>query len=258
MISGLAGRLALAVCLLGLSPARAEDLITTLSSEKVAITQKFGGADIALFGAIGRDAATVARSAGYDVVVTVKGPRGQVIVREKRQLGPLWLNLDQRKYIAIPAFIAVLSNRPLTDICDPERRSKLKLGIDPLVPAQGDRTLKTDPDEPDFRQALIRLRKAEKLFREDSGVVRFLSPNLFQTEIRVPGTAPLGAYDVEVAVFAEGVPLTKATLGFQVIKEGIEHRITEMAYQHALFYGLLAALMAVAIGWFATVIFRRE
>jgi len=257
-MGGATRRLALAIWLLGSGPTCAEDLIATLSSEKVAITQKFGGADIALFGAIGRDAATVARSANYDVVVTVKGPRGQVIVREKRQVGPLWLNLDQRKYIAIPAFIAVLSNRPLADICDAERRSKLRIGIDPLVPAQGDRKRSADPDEPDFRQALIRLRKAQRLFREDSGVVRFLSANLFQTEIRVPGIAPLGQYDVEVTIFAEGVPLTKATLGFQVIKEGIEHSIANMAYQHGLLYGLLASLIAVATGWLATVIFRRE
>lgn len=254
----MARQLAVALWLCGLSPAVAEDLIVTLSSEKVAITQKFGGADIALFGAIGRDAATVARSAGYDVVVTVKGPRGQVIVREKQQAGPVWLNLDQRKYIAIPSFIAILSNRPLADICDAEVRNKLRIGIDPLVPAQGDRTRSADPDEPDFRNALIRLRKAQKLFLEQSGVVRFLSPNLFQTEIRIPGTAPLGHYDIEVAVFAEGVQLTKGTLGFQVIKEGIEHRITDMAYQHGLLYGLMTALIAIAIGWLATVIFRRE
>jgi uncharacterized protein (TIGR02186 family) len=238
--------------------ARSEELITTLSSDRVFITSKFGGAEIALFGSVQRDAATVARSANYDVVVTVRGPRGQVTVREKKPFGPLWLNLDQRKYIAIPAFISVLSNRPIIDICDVEMRQKLRIGIDPLVPIQPDRTLVNDPFESTFRHALIRLRIGQRLFREESNAVHFLSPTLFTAPIRIPGIAPIGQYNVDIALFAEGVQLTKASLGFQVTKQGIEHSIADMAHQRSLLYGAMTSALAVVIGWLASVIFRRD
>jgi uncharacterized protein (TIGR02186 family) len=238
--------------------ARSEELITTLSSDRVFITSKFGGAEIALFGSVQRDAATVARSANYDVVVTVRGPRGQVTVREKEAFGPLWLNLDQRKYIAIPAFISVLSNRPISDICDVEMRQKLRIGIDPLVPVQPDRTLANDPFESTFRQALIRLRIGQRLFREESNAVHFLAPTLFTAPIRIPGIAPIGQYNVDIALFAEGVQLTKSGLGFQVTKQGIEHSIADMARERSLLYGAMTSGLAVVIGWLASVIFRRD
>jgi uncharacterized protein (TIGR02186 family) len=248
----------LAVPVLGLSPARSEELITALSSDRVFITSKFGGAEIALFGSVQRDAATVARDANYDIVITVRGPRGQVTVREKKRFGPLWLNLDQRKYIAIPAFISVLSNRPIADISNVDMRQKMRIGIAPLVPEQPDRTLLYDPNEPNFRQALIRLRIGQQLFREESSAVHFLSPTLFTAPLRIPGTAPIGQYNVDVALFADGVQLTKASLGFQVTKEGIEHSIADLARDHAALYGAVTSGLAVLIGWLASVIFRRD
>jgi uncharacterized protein (TIGR02186 family) len=248
----------LASFLFGFTPAVGEELITTLSSERVFITSKFGGTEIALFGSVQRDAATVARDANYDVVVTVRGPRGQVTVREKKSFGPLWLNLDQRKYIAIPAFISVLSNRSISDISSIDMRQKMRIGIDPLVPAQPDRTLAGDPYEPSFRQALIRLRIGQRLFREEGNAVHFLSPTLFTAPLRIPGTAPIGQYNVDVALFADGVQLTKSSLGFQVTKEGIEHSIADMARDHSALYGAVTSGLAVLIGWLASVIFRRD
>ena len=66
------GLLLLLLC--GLSPARAESLITSLSNHRVLINSNYTGTQIAVFGAIERDAQTVARATAYDVVVTVRGP----------------------------------------------------------------------------------------------------------------------------------------------------------------------------------------
>lgn len=252
-------RLALLVlALLACLPARAETLVVSLSSDRIPITSNFTGADLALFGAIERDATSVSRAAAYDIVVTVRGPRGQVMVREKQRVGPLWLNQDQRRYIAIPAFISVLSNRPLDKIADEERRRRFMLGIDPLVPPQGSRGAVYDIDEPEFRQALMRLRREQGLFRESGNGVTFLTANLFRATIRIPGIAPLGRYDVDVSLLAEGGQLAKTSLAFTVVKGGFEQQIARAAREHPLAYGLATALMALALGWIATVIFRRD
>lgn len=238
--------------------ARAESLVVSLSAERIAITSNFTGADLALFGVIERDARTIARNTDYDIVVSVRGPRGSVIVREKGAYGPLWLNLDNRRYIAIPAFIATVSNRSLDLIADPSMRGKLNLGIDALVPPQGRRTEIFDPDEPQFRQALMRLRKQEGLFVEDPSGVAMLAPNMFRAAIRIPGTAPLGRYDVDTTLLSDGVPLARGSASFTVIKGGFEQRLATASRENGLAYGLLTAIMAVMLGWLATVIFRRD
>ena len=74
------------------APAAAESLVTTLSTESVAITSTYTGAEITAFGVIERDGQTSVRVKPYDVVISARGPRRTTIVREKEQLGP---NLDQ-------------------------------------------------------------------------------------------------------------------------------------------------------------------
>ena len=235
--------------------ARAEQIVATLSHDHVFITSNFAGTDLALFGSIERDAATVARVGDYAVVVTVRGPRGSVTVREKLARGPFWLNLDQRKYIVTPAFIEILSNKPLDQIASPEQRQKALIGVDPLVPSQG---ASDKPDDPRFREALIRLRREQGLFREDAKAVTLLKADLFKAQIRIPGTAPLGAYDVDVAVFSDGLSLAKTSLKFTVNKRGAEQRIAAYARESALAYGLAVVALALMAGWLASVIFRRD
>ena len=238
--------------------ARAEAIVMSLSSDVIPINSNFSGADVAVFGSIERDGATVSRAQDYDVVVTVRGPRGQVVVREKSRWGPLWLNLDQRKYIAIPAFISILVNRPLDKIAPPATLRKLKLGVDSLVTAQGKRGEAVDLEEPEFRAALARLRRSEGLFVEDGKAVEFLTPTLFKATVRLPGGVPLGRYDVEVDVLSEGMPLARASNGFTVQKGGVEQRVATAAREYAWAYGAATALMAVFMGWLATLIFRRD
>ena len=242
--------------LLALCPTvQAEQLIATLSQDRVFITSNFTGTDLALIGSIERDAATVARAGDYDIVVSVRGPRGSVTVREKQALGPLWLNLEQRKYIAAPAFIEILSNRPIDQIATVEQRAKMLIGIDPLVPLQG---ASEKPEDPKFRAALIRLRRAQGLFRDDFKAVAMLKSDLFKASVRIPGTAPLGAYDVDVAVFSDGVSLAHTALKFTVNKSGVEQTIALYARENALAYGIAVAGMALLAGWLASMIFRRD
>lgn len=252
-------RAALALVLaLATAPAAAESLVTSLSTERIAITSNFTGASLVVFGAIERDAMTAPRPGGYDIVVTVRGPRGAVTVREKEQWGPFWFNMSNRLYIGTPAFVAVASNRPLDQIASQEMRRKLLLGVETAVSAQGDRTKAFDPEEPTFRSALIRIRRAQKLFSEAPDSVKFLTPSIFRAAARIPGTVPLGAYTVEVAALADGVQVAKSSARFVVIKSGAEEDIARAAREWPLLYGLAVSAMALLFGWIAGLIFRRD
>lgn len=236
---------------------RAEQALISLSTERIAITSNFTGASLVVFGVIDREGATTPPGA-YDVVVTVRGPRGAVVVREKERRGPFWLNADSRKYIAIPALLSVLSNRPLADIASEDKRRELRIGVDNLVPSQGDRTKTVDPDEPDFRRALIRIRKAERLFVENPEGVKLITRTVFRANARIPGAVPLGAYAADVAIFQEGREVAKATANFTVTKSGVEEQIAYAARFSPLMYALATIAAALMIGWLASIIFRRD
>lgn len=236
---------------------RAESLVVSLSFSRLAVTSTYAGTSVAVFGAIERDGQAGARSGGYDVAVTIRGPRQALTVREKEALGPVWVNRGQQKFAAVPSFLAVLSSRPLADIADAATRRRLRLGLGAIVAAPDLTLAAPTPDDP-FREALLRLRRRERLFTEAEAGVRFLSPTVFRATAPLSATAPVGPYDVEVVLLAGGVPLARHEARFDLVKSGVEQGIATLARDWSLAYGLAAGALALISGWLASVIFRRD
>jgi uncharacterized protein (TIGR02186 family) len=249
--------LAIAVlCALGAVPARAERLITSLSSHQVLVSSSFTGTELVLFGSIERDGASVARKGGYNLVVTVAGPRETLVVRHKDRILGIWTNAESRTFLRTPTYLAVLSNKPLPEIAPAEVLRRMEIGMNLVpFPSLADGIQSADDS---FRDALIRLRRQRHLYLEDATAVTFLTPNLFRATIRVPAEAPVGIYEVDVRLFADGAALARASSALEVIKVGIEQFIATNARDRGLIYGLFITVMALATGWFASVVFRRD
>jgi uncharacterized protein (TIGR02186 family) len=243
--------------LLAAGPAAAESLATALSSHRVLITSNYTGTAVAVFGAVERDAQTVSRGAGYDLVVTVKGPRQSLVVREKEMLGPVWLNREQQKFPDAPAYLAVLAARPLAEITSPTLRRRQRIGLHALLFAEDFTYDRGGADEP-FRDALLRLKRREGLYLEQERGVTFLTPSLFRASIPLPATAPPGNYDVEVVLLADTVILARTQTSFEMVKIGFEQQVGEMARDLAPLYGGATALLALFFGYVASIIFRRD
>ncbi len=245
-----------AIALLVRAPASAERLITSLSSHQVLVSSSFTGIELVLFGSIEPDKQPVQRKGGYNIIVTVAGPREMMVVRRKDRVAGIWTNAESQSFLRAPAYVAVLSNKPLDEIAPAEMLRRMEVGLN-VVPrpyvAAG-----IQSGEETFRDALIRLRKDRRLFVEDGSAVTFITPNLFRATIKLPAEAPVGTYDVDVRLFADNVALARATSALEVVKVGIEQFIASAAQNHGVLYGLFTTLMALATGWFASIVFRRD
>jgi uncharacterized protein (TIGR02186 family) len=252
-------RIALAGALLiaAAPPASAERLITSLSSHQVLVTSSFTGIELVLFGSIERDANTVSRRGDYNIIATISGPRETLVVRRKDLVLGIWTNAESRSFLKAPTYLAVLSNKPVDEIASAELLRRQEIGMY-IVPRPA-LTSEIQSGEHDiFRDALFRLRKQRKLYVEEPAGVTFLTPNLFRATIRLPAEAPVGTYDVDVRLFADGTQLARANSALEVVKVGIEQFIVNAAANHGILYGLFTTLMALATGWFASVIFRKD
>ena len=78
------------------APASAERLVATLSQHQVMVNSSFTGTSIVLFGTIEPDTpASRRRTTGYDLVVTVTGPKQTLVARKKERMLLIWANMDQ-------------------------------------------------------------------------------------------------------------------------------------------------------------------
>jgi uncharacterized protein (TIGR02186 family) len=243
---------------LAASPASAERLIVSVSNHRVTVTPNYSGEELVLFGSVEKDAQTPA-SRTYDLVVTVSGPRADMVTRRKEHKFGIWINTDSRQFLKVPQYLALFSNRPFEAIAPPEVQRRQQLGLKNVLLTQrvGPDYADVVPDDP-FRSAFVRLRTQHGLYREAQSAVTFLTPTLFRTGIPLPGEVPIGTYDVEIKLFADGALVTRTETAFEIVKVGFEQFIANAARNNGLAYGLVTAFMALMTGWMASIVFRKD
>ncbi len=258
MIARILVACAIAVAL-ATAPARAERLIASVSNHRVTVTPNYSGEELVLFGSIEKDSSTTAGRSNYDLVVTVSGPRADMVARRKERRFGIWINNDSRQFLQVPTYLALFANRPFDDIASAEVERRQQLGLNNVLLTQ-----RVGPDYGDvvpddaFRKAFVRLQKQHGLYREDTAAITFLTPTLFRTGIPLPGQVPIGTYDVEIKLFSNGALVTKSDTAFEIVKIGFEQFVATSARQSGLTYGLITAAMALITGWLASVVFRKD
>jgi uncharacterized protein (TIGR02186 family) len=250
----------LSAWLAGPGPAAAERLVTSISNHQVLVNSSFTGTSIVLFGTIEPDSPTARRrSSGYDLVVTVTGPKQTMVERRKQRVLGIWTNMASRTFLNVPSYLAVLSTQAFDKIADAETLRRLRIGFDNMVlpqqigPDVGDVPV-TDP----FRVSFLRLKQERSLYVQKTNGVTLLTPTVFRAEISLPAEAAIGNYDVEIKAFADGAMQSRAVSAFEIAKVGFEQFVANAAHDHGLLYGLTTAMMALMTGWFASVVFRRD
>ena len=225
----------------------ADDLVVDLSKSLVEISTSFVGSDLLLFGTI---------DGPGDIVVVVRGPARQEIVRRKDQVLGIWVNRASMTFGNVPSFYGVASSKPLEEILPANVRSVYQIGEDSLilVPHGGDATAQ---ELAGFRQALFREKEREGLFSRNVSTVRFLANRLFRTEIAFPETVSTGSYEIDIYLVRDRQVQRKQTVGLTVRKAGLEAEISDFARRQSFTYGLLAVLMAVVAGWIGSLVFRK-
>ena len=251
--------LAAAALALGLAaPATAETLIAAASAHRVAITSNFNGTDITVYGSVERDSVTVSRAAGYDIAVTLTGPRRTVVTRRKDRVVGLWVNSASRTYDA-PSFYAVATTRPIAELAEPAVLDAHQIGTDNLIlPEVIPGGVEVMVGSPEFRAAFLAQQRKAGLYAEYPGTVRFLGPHLFSTTLPIPAEVPLGHYTLEVVLLSDGSPVARHVSEIDVAKIGFEQQVFDLAAHSGMIYGLVSVLIALFTGWLGGALFRRD
>ncbi len=225
---------------------QAQQVIADLSRHLVAITTGFAGAEVLLFGAVDGEG---------DVIVTVRGPEGDIVVRRKSQVNGMWVNTQSVAFGAVPGYYAVASTKALEELITQPVAEREQIGAEHLrfepernIPAD---TLST------FRRALLRNMERDGLYQPRTGAIRFLGQRLFRADIVFPSNVPTGLYTVNVYLVRGGQVVSAATTPLSVSKIGLSAEIYDFAQNRGLSYGLIAVAFAGFAGWAASRLFQR-
>ena len=202
-------------------------LSVDLSAHRIAVASDFSGTDLVLFGS-SRDS--------KEVVVKIRGPLRQELVRRKARTAGVWVNRKEVLFEDVPAYYAVAGNGSSV--------------AEPLQPEVA--TVFSAP----FWAALLRHKEREGLFRSDPIPVRFLGDGLFRADLHLPANAPVGDYRIHVLQIQEGAVARSTEKLLTLSRVGIGAEVFDFAHAHPLAYGILAVALAITAGWLANLLFR--
>ncbi|MDP2698171.1 TIGR02186 family protein [Thalassospira sp.] len=237
----------LSVLILDSDRVRADPLVVDLSNHLVAITTGFTGTDVLLFGAVQNQG---------DVVVTVRGPDQDMVVRRKERKMGIWVNSESAKFRNVPAYYATASSRSMDIIANDRLYENYRIGVD----HQRFITELDDAERGDgvYREALIRNMRNSGLFNRHPAKISFLSNQLFRTNLHFPANTPTGTYTINVYLIRDGRVASVKTTPLVVSKTGVSAEVYDFAHRYSALYGIIAVIIAVFAGWFASVAFRKS
>ncbi|WP_085581738.1 TIGR02186 family protein [Thalassospira mesophila] len=233
--------------MLASKPARADPLVVDLSNHLVAISTGFTGTDVLLFGAIENKG---------DVVITVRGPERDMVVRRKERKAGIWINTKSAYVRNVPTYYATAASRPIELIANDRLLASYHIGL------QNQRFVTTmdgdDTDDSLYRDALLRNMEYVGLFNDKPAKISFLSNQLFRTDVHFPANTPTGTYVIDVYLIRDGRIASIKSTPLVVSKTGISADVYDFAHRYSALYGIIAVIIAAIAGWIASVLFRKN
>lgn len=240
-------RLAVCLVLFWAFPALATPIVADLSNYRIDMDANFNGTRLFLFGA---------RNDNGDVVVVVRGPQKDYVVRKKEQIGGIWINRERMKFFGVPDFYVLAASKPLAEIEQTSLFHRLGIGesyvfVPPSNPEAFDRFQQ-------FSKAFLAYQYERKLYTPQPGLIRFMGETLFKTVIEFPDTIPPGNYTAEIYLVSDGNIVGMQSTPIKVVKTGLDAFLYNYAHQSPVLYGITAIVMALAAGWFAGRLFEKH
>jgi uncharacterized protein (TIGR02186 family) len=238
------------------APVGAEQLVSQVSSDEVAITSSFAGQTLTVFGSIEPDTGSPDKfvEGPYHVVITVTGPLQKRVARKMTNQFGIWINTEQAVYEEFPSFYQVLSDGKLDTITNPITLAETAIPLD--SPSIG-KTSAPYPQSQLFRSQLVQLMTKKGQFKLNEQGVIFRSDTFYFAQVALPSDAPVGSYIAHTYLFKDGVIVAEKSNGFSVRKIGFERFLGLASHQQPLLYGLVCVALALFTGWLGGVVFKR-
>jgi uncharacterized protein (TIGR02186 family) len=230
-------------------------LVPDVSQRAVDIQSRFNGVELLLFGAILYPRGLVPEE-NVDIAVVLRGQTKPIIVREKQKVAGIWVNAASVDFRSAPSYYAVATSRPLEKIIDAKTAAIYELGLSRLqLSPTGELT---NNEVRRFTKGLVDLNSRDGLFLEKPGTVDITGQVLYRARLYLPSSVPEGRYVAETLLIRNGkVVAADDSVIVNVSKTGFERLITILAEDYALFYGAMAVLISLLLGWLAGIAFRK-
>ena len=230
------------------SESKSRPLIADSFPRKINIDHSFKGMNILVYGA---------RNGVGNIIIIVRGPENNYILRKKGKLAGIWTNMEEVDLKGFDNFYSVAAATDIENLDDNNLFKSLEVGKSNLqIVVESDEL--SEQEKKQFQKASLKLMKEKGLYSSQTTEINFWGETLFRAFIRFPENINRGVYNIDVYLFNDGFLSSFQSLPIIVEKVGFEAFIHDLAHSNSLIYGLLCVLVAIAFGWGVGAIFARN
>jgi uncharacterized protein (TIGR02186 family) len=210
-----------------------------LGKEIVGINSGFNGETIEAFGLKRPD---------DDLVLIVKGPPRDIMVRRKDHVFGGWVNAKHVVFEHVPSFYRVAASRDVEEMSNFDFLEKHEIGTDHLHFMYKETKVRKE-NIVHFRDALIREKSRHDLYSADWQEIGVLEDRFYRASFYLPHNVPVGDYELHAYAFREGEMVAHRQAGLSIEKIGLNDRVSEYSRRRPFLYGLLCVFLALYMGW---------
>ncbi len=255
--------LLVAVCLgclwgtsaLAVPPKAPQKVLTSASKNVIEIGLSYRGDQIFFFG--------VNPVPGADMVVKLTAEKQEAVkLSVKGRVGPFWMTVKQYEVSGAPFIYKIHASKPLNQIISQETAQKLELGYDAVRHKMKMHLIRGQaaPDDAEVVwKGLLKIKERANLYNvvENPKSLGITGGEVFRHYFHFPAAATEGRYLVESYCFKDGQLVGYGKDEIQIKKVGLEHWLTQTSKNSAVFYGILAVVIAMGAGLLVGVIFGK-
>jgi Putative transmembrane protein (Alph_Pro_TM) len=203
--------------------------------------------------------------AGADIILKVVSPNREFkLNRSGKGLGFVWLPVGHAEVRNLPGMCVLLSSARVKEILTEEEQKAAGLTYDfqeiyQQAEIRHKESLKTEEAASlnrEYLSGLIRILREAGLYRLQEGAVK-ITRGQFEAQLIHPSEAPLGEYRILCYAVKDGKARLFGEQNLLVKSTGLAEWLSRQAQENAGAYGILAALIAVGVGLFVGIIFKR-
>ncbi len=213
-------------------------LIFDVSKKNIKLSEENSEPDFIIFGYT---------DSNEPLVIKIKGPEQKVILQKKNKVLGMWSWSKTGEFI-YPGLFHYYTNQNAKEI-DFEIKKDLFDNIK-LVGRDND-NLKRD---------LIEKKMSINLFSIKNDAFKVINkklPNFFKIPIILPKNSPSGQYSISLSIMDSMNNFESPEKYLTVEKLGLSSFVYKMAHKYSFIYGIFSAIIAIGLGFFAGIIFRK-
>lgn len=218
---------------------KANTLFFDISDTKIILGEETNETDFIIYGF---------SNAKRTLVLKITGPKQKVILQKKKSVFGMWTwgKTGEFQYPSLNHYYTNNKNNEIDFEIKKDLYDNIKL-------------IGTDDDN--LKKDLIEKKMSLNLFKIKNDSFKIINnevPSLFKIPVRLPRNSPAGDYFISMSLMDGGNKFETKKIKLSVRKPGLSSFIFSFAHKFSFIYGVFSAIIAIALGVFASFVFRKR